>query len=283
MSILRNINYIKKLNVVQCTQPDVFVLVETGFAAAAPALLNLFVPGCTDIIKMKLGISPWHARGIRSLIKSAAAPFALDATKFLYKIGYFTAERGLYYLMVADIAVEFVATWQSLVFVAEQCQLPDAGTAYGYISAFVYNPGDERIMIPAPIHNVTGMAVGTFGITIFPGFQGTLAWSTTWDSYPTRGQGVNVTTWMTEDDLEDPFSQFTTNVPPSQPRNETIGHVAFDTTRAFTGKRYVLHMRNDGDVEAQPVASSYTVQMHGHPTGVLPWGCKFKKTSIPFA
>lgn len=280
--MLKNINYIKKLNVVSCTEPDIFVLVETGFEAAVPALLNLFVPGCTDIVKMKLGISPWHRRGIRSLIKSAQAPFSLEANKFLFKVGYYTAERGLYYLMVADIAVEFVATWQSLVFAAQQCQLPSAGTAYGYIAPFIYSPGQETLLGYFPRHNVPGMAIGLNQITIFPGFQGSVTFSAEFDSWPTRGEGVSVTTWMTEDDETTKISESTTNVPPSQPHNETVGHLSFDTLHNFTRKDYYLHVSNTGDKHAQAVGGSYTVNMTGHPTGVLPWGCKFKKTSIPF-
>lgn len=282
MSIMKNINYIKKLNVMGCSAPSFFVTVETGIAAAAPALLNLFVPGCTDIVKMKLGISPWHHRGVKALLKGAQAPFAVEANKFLYKVGYFTAERGLYYLMVADIAVEFVTTWQSLAFVAEQCALPSAGTAYGYIAPFIYGPGQETLMEPAPQHNVTGMAVGLHGFTIFPGFQGSVNYSCEWDSWPVRGKGVSVSTWMEEIDTPAPISFSQTNVPPSQPKNETIGHTSFDTTRNFLRKDYILHVANTGDTFAQPVASTYSIAMSGHPTGVLPWGCHLKKTSVPF-
>lgn len=282
MSIMKNINYIKKLNVMGCSTPDWFVIVETGFTAAVPALLNLLTPGCTDIVKMKLGLSPWHARGIRSMIKQTAAPFALEANKFLYNVGYFTAERGLYYLMVADIAVEFFTTWQSLAFVAEQCDLPSAGTAYGYMSPFIYPAIPEQFLTPTPLHNVAGMATGLHGFTIFPGFTGTVAWSCEWDSWPIRGKGVNVTTWMTETDSDVPISVFSTNNPPSQPKNQTVGHASFDTTRLLTRKDYVLHIDNNGEEAAQVVGGTYSIAMSGHPTGVLPWGCKPKKTSIPF-
>jgi hypothetical protein len=282
MSIMKNINYIKKLNVIGCTTPDIFVIVETGLQSAGPALLNLFTPGCSEIVKMKLGLSPWHLRKVNTFIKGAAAPFALEANKFLYKIGYFTAERGLYHLMVADIAVEFFTTWQSLAFAAEQCPLPSAGTAYGYIATFIYEPGQDTLLGYYPLHNVTGMAIGLNQITIFPGFQGTVAFSAVFDSWPTRGQGVSVTTWITEDDNPAPISTFKTNDPPSQPKNETVGHLSFDTLRNLVRKDYYLHIQNTGDNYAQAVGGSYTIAMSGHPTGVLPWGCKLKKTSVPF-
>jgi hypothetical protein len=279
---MRNINYLSKMNIQGCSAPNFFVTVETGIEAAVPALLSLFVPGCTDIVKMKLGHAPWHHKGIRAFLKGAAPPFAIDANKFLYKVGYFTAERGLYYMMVADIAVEFVTTWQSLAFAAEQCPLPSAGTAYGYISPFIYPPGFEGFLSPTPVHNVGGMTTGLHSFVIFPGFQGSVAWNAEWDSWPIRGQGVSVNTWMTVDETEVRISDFRTNDPASQPKNETMGHAAFDTLTKFVQTTYTMHMENTGDTNAQVVAGNYSVTMSGHPTGVIPFGCHLKKTSVPF-
>ncbi len=282
MSIMSRINYIKKLSVMGCQDPDIFVAIETGFASAAPALLSLFVPGCTEIVKMKLGLSPWHAKGIRSMIKGVAPPFAAGANKWLYKVGYFTAERGLYYFMLADVTTEFFVQWQSLAFVAEQCQLPSAGTAYGYISPFIYLPDQEVGLGITPIHNVTGMANTGSSITIFPGFQGSVAFSAEWDSWPTRGEGVSVSTWTVETDTGAIIMPYSTGQPPAQNANQTAGHFSFDTTRLLTGKTYQFMMKNNGEKHAQAISGSYTVNLRGHPTGVLPFGCKPKKTSIPF-
>jgi hypothetical protein len=285
MSILSNINYAAELAADGCSTPDFFVIVKTGFQAAVPALLSLGVPGCTDIVKMKLGRSPWHRRGIRALIKSARAPHSLGGNRFLYKIGYDTAERGLYYFMLADVATEFFVQWQSLAFVAEQCQLPDAGVAYGYMAPFIYTPNFEGFMTPTPVHNVAGMAVGLGTINIFPGFKGSVTFSCEWDSWPTRGEGVNCTTWMEEIDVPGQISVSTTNIPPSQPLNETVGHTGFDTLLDLTAKQFKFFVRNDGDKAAQIVGGTYTVNMTGHPTGILPFGCKFPKTPhslLPF-
>lgn len=282
MSIMRNINYLKKLNVIGCSAPDFFVLVETGFEAAAPALLSLFVPGCTDIVKMKLGHAPFHSRVLKGFLKSAAPPFSAGANQFLYKIGYFTAEAGLYYFMLADVAVEFETTWNSMAFAAEQCPLPSAGTAYGYVTPFIYGPGQDTFLTPSPQHNVGGMAVGLHGVTIFPGFQGSFTFSCEWDSWPVRGQGVSVSTWVEELPDNTPISLSTTNIPPTQPYNETIGHLSFDTLHKLVSTRYEMHVQNTGDTFAQVVAGTYSVAMSGHPQGVLPFGCKPKITSIPF-
>ena len=282
MSIMNRINYIKDLTVMGCSDPDFFVLVETGFAAAAPALLSLLVPGCSDIVKLKLGHAPWHAKTIKSALKAAAPPFSTGANKFLYKVGYFTAERGLYYLMLADVTTEFFVQWQSLAFVAEQCKLPDAGTAYGYISAFVYNPGPEGNLGITPQHNVTGMSVTNSSIRIQPGFQGTIAFYAGFDSWPQRGLGVNVTTWIEDVETGAQIMPMTTNIPPSNPHNQTAAHLAFDVTRSVLEREYIFKRRNDGPEMAQATSGTYSVHMTGHPTGVLPFGCKLKKTSIPF-
>lgn len=282
MSIMSKINYIKDLNVIGCAQPDIYVTVETGFAAAAPALLSLLVPGCSDIVKMKLGHSPWHAKAIKGLLKGAAPPFSAGANKFLYKIGYFTAERGLYYFMLADVASEFFIQWQSLAFVAEQCPLPHAGTAYGYVAPFIYTPEHEGGLGITPLHNVAGMANFLNGVQIFPGFTGSVAFSAEFDSWPVRGKGVSVDTWTVAQATGEIIMPVSTNQPPSQPYNQTAGHFAFDTTRAHTGTSYNFMVHNTGGEAAQVISGSYTVQMSGHPTGVLPWGCKIPKTSVPF-
>lgn len=265
-----------------CTQPDWLMLVETGFAAGAPALLNLFVPGCTDIVKLKIGVSPWHAKGVRSVIKAIAPPNAIEARKFLFKIGYFTAERGLYYLMLADVTTDFVATWESLIFVAQQCPLPSAGTAFGDFGGFIYIPGYNDIMPLAPHHSVPGMHVGLGTISVFPGFQGTLAYTCEFDSWPERGQGVNVTTFMTVDESIVPISLVQTGVPPTNQPGWTGGHTFFDTTRKFTLTTYHFWLTNTGGTNAQVVGGQYTLTLTGHNQGVVPWGCHPKKAEFPF-
>jgi hypothetical protein len=200
----------------------------------------------------------------------------------LYKVGYFTAERGLYYFMLADVTTEFFVNWQSLAFVAEQCELPSAGTAYGYIATFIYTPGFEGPLGIGPLHNVTGMANGLADITIFPGFQGSVAFSAQFDSWPIRGEGASAETWTVDEDTGAIIMPYSTGQGPAQTQDQTAGHFSFDTTRALTGRRYSFKVRNTGAGNAQVVAGSYTVSMKGHPTGVLPFGCKPKKTSIPF-
>lgn len=281
MSIMSKINYIKDMNVIGCAQPNIYVTIETAFAAGAPALLSLLVPGCSDIVKMKLGHSPWHVKGIKGLLKGAAPPFSAGANKFLYKIGYFTAERGLYYFMLADVTSEFFIQWQSLAFVAEQCPLPDAGTAYGYVAPLIYTPGFEGPLGIAPLHNVHGMANHLSGVQIFPGFTGSVAFSAEFDSWPVRGQGVSASTWTVAVDTGQIIMPSSTNQPPSQPHNQTAGHFSFDTTRAHTGTTYNFFVQNTGESNAQVMSGSYTVHMQGHATGVLPWGCKLKPVPVP--
>lgn len=283
MSIMSKINYVKSLSVMGCSDPDFFVAVETGFQSVAPALLSLLVPGCTDIVKMKLGHAPWHAKTMKGVLKAIAPPFSAGANKFLYKVGYFQAEAALYYLMLADVTSEFFINWQSLAFVAEQCELPSAGTAYGYIAPFIYPPDHEGGLGITPQHNVTGMANFLNGVTIFPGFQGSVAFTAQFDSWPTPGEGINVDTWTVESDTGTIIMPYTTNQPQGSPHNQVAGHFSFDTTRAHTGTSYSFMMHNTGGKNAQVVGGTYSVSMSGHPTGVLPWGCKFKKTSNPFA
>lgn len=282
MSLLGNINYMAELSTIACTEPDWWVIATTGLAAAPPALLNLFTPGCTDIVKMKLGLSPWHARGIKSMIKQVAAPHAMAGNKFLYKIGYFAAERGLYYLMLADVTTNFINTWQSMVFVQTQCELPDAGTAYGYMSPFVYVVGLEIGLGMGPLHLVHGMAMTGSEWHIFPGFEGEIAFDVTWDSWPTRGEPVNVDSWMEAAPSTVRQQEMNSANPAGQPKNWTGGHWSFLTLGDVLPKVYKLRCFNNGPNYAQPVAGNWSCRMRGHSTGVLPWGCKPHKTTIPF-
>lgn len=282
MSLLRNINYMAELTMISCTEPDIWVIARTGLASAPPALLSLFLPGCTDIVKMKLGLSPWHARGIRSMIKGIAAPGSIGGNKFLYKVGYFTAERGLYYFMLADVTTTFLNTWQSMVFQAEQCQLPDAGTAYGYVAPFIYIPDSAGGLGITPIHNVPGMSNSLNGVNIHPGFEGNFAFECTWDSWPERGKPTNVNTWVVESEVDFPTNVMNNNAPGATLKNWSGGHGSFNTVGDVVSKTYALNYANIGDQSAQVVSGSYTVSLRGNDTGALPWGCKPKKTSIPF-
>lgn len=282
MSILKNINYIKQLNAIPCGQPDPLIWIETAFSAVAPALLTLYQPGCNEIVKTRLGLSPWHLRGMKSLIKGITGPVEISANKFLYKVGYFTAERFLWYYLIAEVLTAFEASWTSQIYQAQGCQLPGAGTAYGYVAPFIYSPGMTTGLGITPIKNIPGMAVSLSGVTIFPGFEAGVSFDASWDSYPERGRGVNVTTWMQEEDDILHQDEMSTNRPYSKYPNQTAAAFTVPRVGGLTGKRYTFWVTNTGDTLAQAVAGSYNVNLRGLRDGNINFGCKLKPVEWPF-
>lgn len=282
MSIMKDINYIKELMVIPCAHPDIITVIETAFTSAPPALLTLFTPGCTEIIKTKLGLAPWHHRGVKALLKGTVTPQAISATKFLYKIGYFAAEKYLYWWMVADVTSEFITTWQSQVYQAQQCQLPGAGTAYGYFAAFVYQPDQQGYLAWTTIKARPGVIQGLNQIAIMPGFEAAVAYTVNWDSWPVPGQSVDVTTWLEEVGNPEPQDLMTTNDPNLKNGNQTLGSTWHKKIGALTPTIYRVGFSNNGGTNAQPVGTSWNIGLHGRQEGNHTFGCHLKPVSWPF-
>jgi hypothetical protein len=279
---LKDINYIKELSTIPCGEASWTVIAETAFATAPPALLSLFLPGCTDIIKTKLGLSPWHARKISGMIKSAAPPLAVNATKFLWDIGYFTAEKYLWFFQVAEVTKEFFITWQSQVYMQQQCQLPGAGTAYGYITPFVYGAHQNSGLAISAQKLCPGVAVGLNNIQIAPGFQGSIAWNCEWQSWPDRSVAANVYTWEEETDIPDPLDFMQTNDPALNNNQRTGGHQYVQNINTVAGKQLRLFMSSDSETNVQPVSGTWTCSVQGRRSGLYSFGCYPKAVSWPF-
>lgn len=284
MSILRNINYIKELDRIPCASPSPWIIIKTAFQSAPPALLTLALPGCTDIVKTRLGRSPWHAKSISSFIKKAVGPEVIGANKFLYQVGYTAAERYLWYWMVADVTTEFVTTWQSQIFQEQQCELPNAGTASGYYAPIVYtSPGTYRTL-PGTEHGAAGVTATTFGVEIHPGYQGTFAYSMEFDSYPIPGKGANASTWLQVDEDEKIIDFAKTNDPATGSKQMTGGSIYHNRPGTVRSTRYTVY------VEPQPEPPNFVriqnakwhVSLQGRREGNLSWGCKPKPVSWPF-
>lgn len=282
MTILRNINYIAEMNRIPCAPGSPWIIIKTAFEAGPPALLSLFLPGCTDILKTKIGVSPWHARGISSAIKSITQPEALGGKKFLYKVGYFTAEKYLWWWLVADVTTEFFTTWQSLVFQEQQCELPGNGTAYGYFAPFVYGRDQKGYLEPAPLKLVPGVSVGVNIIRVDYTLEASAGYQVEWDSYPVRGQGGNVSTWWEEVDNPIINDFATTNNPIQKNRNTTGGSWFQNEPHASGFKQYRIGFEVQSDTLMQVVSSHWTIGTQGKARGNSVWGCKPKPVVWPF-
>jgi hypothetical protein len=282
MSIMRDYNYVKKLSTMACAVDNWWVYAETAIPSATLALLTLGQPGCTDIVKMKLGLSPWHNRTVKGLLKAITPPSFSKGTQFLYKIGYFEAEKYLWWFMLADVTKEFFLTWQTMVFQQQQCQVPSNGAAYGYPSVLLYSPNLETGLGIAPLHLVPGVAVSPNGVRVASGLTGTVALNVVWDSWPIRGLGVNMTTWQTIEGVDEPYNLTNTRDQPAQYQNQSTLHTFADSALSPVPRHYKFWCVNQGDGLVQAVGGSWTCSTMGRASGLTQFGCNPKPVSWPF-
>jgi hypothetical protein len=282
MSIMKNINYLTKLSRIPCAEPDAWIIIKTAFSSAPPALLTLFQPGCNDIVKMKLGLSPWHLRGIKGLIKGAQAPQALGAKQFLYKIGYFTAEKYLYWWMVADVTTEFLTTWQSQVFQEQQCQLPGAGTGQGQLTGFIYTEDNIGSVGWSPTRHTPGIAYGVGQITVLPGYQASIAYHMSWEGAIDPTQQSPVSTFWEPLDGSSVNDYATTNDPIEKNGNTTGGSWYHNDAGGISPGTYRVRVQVGGPNPMRLINGHFSISTFGRHQGNLTFGCHSKPVEWPF-
>lgn len=282
IGMLKNINYLIEITRIPCAEPSPWIIAKTAFQSAPPALLSLGQPGCTDIVKMKLGLSPWHRKGISSVIKGATQPELLAGNKWLYKVGYFTAEKYLWWWMLADVTTEFITTWQSLVYQEQQCQLPGAGTAYGYFGTAVHSEGSPSRAPWNPIKGHPGVVFGAGEITIIPGFEATIGYQIGFQGWPDPTITSPVAMWWYEKDVEG-VNDYTVIANPDG--NKSLsggGSWYYRDPGALVPKKYGIWIEVQGPNKMQVVDSSFNIGFTGRKQGNLTFGCHAKPVSWPF-
>lgn len=126
MGVFDNLGYIAEAQHYPCASPDPWLVIKAGASAIAPVLLSAASFGCTDIIKMRAGVSPWHSRGIRALIEGAISPSEKSTAGKILKFT-IPIEKALFFWFVVDLTTEFFARWQSNLFQLQGC----GTTAFG--------------------------------------------------------------------------------------------------------------------------------------------------------
>lgn len=279
---MKDINYVKNLYTIPCGSPDWWVIAETAFKSVPPALLAIGVPGCTDIVKTRLGLSPWHARSIKGLIKGAIKPFPVSELKFLYKIGYFTAEKYLWWFLLAEVTKEFLITWQSMIYQQQQCQLPGAGTAYGRFLGHLYAPFSAGVLPWTFDHNVFGVFFSAGGFNVRPGFQANVAYSIQWEDVLHPESSVSVETSLQEIGNPELSNLMNTNDPALGNGAWTQGHIYHQKPGSITNTQYVLNVYNGTDAVVRPKSGTFSISLSGRKSGNLTWGCNLKPVEWPF-
>ena len=124
MSILTNLNYIRKVYTIPCVGAGLWVYIETAITSAGIALLELASFGCRDLYQLRGGKLPFCGRQISPNFKKAW--LAEDITKYSKIIKVFDPiEKALFKWLLVDIGVGFVANWHSMLFQTANCN-PDA-------------------------------------------------------------------------------------------------------------------------------------------------------------
>lgn len=120
MGVLKNLGYIKSAQAYTCTPGDISLVIQAAATAGAITLWEAASFGCIDIVKMRAGISPWHARGLKALINGVTSPAEKNVVNGLYKF-LIPAEKILFFWFVVDLTTGFFANWQSQMFKLGAC------------------------------------------------------------------------------------------------------------------------------------------------------------------
>lgn len=121
MGTMANLGYISAAANYNCGSPSIGLIIQAGANALYPVLLSAVSFSCLDIIKMRAGISPWHARGMRALINGAIPPDQSDTVNKIYKFT-IPLQKALFFFFVVDLTTQFFARWQSQIFKLAPCQ-----------------------------------------------------------------------------------------------------------------------------------------------------------------
>jgi hypothetical protein len=281
MGIGQNLNYIKNVFKHPCGTPNPSVLIETAFEAGVPALLNLVLFGCGDILKMKAGVSPWHTRALKGFIKGATDGKQLGLTRFLYATGYGQIEAALWWWLVADTATGFVADWMSLVYQEQGCDLPGSGHFSAGLTSNFQDPGGPYPININGISHISCLSVSLHSIVIPYGCSATISWDTEFTPFLGLPQNRGtVTTWLERSDGVK-FSEQPGYDPKNTGTQVTGGGAHLTSLQPGLDQSYTLSWRSDGGVMGC-TRGNISISSYGRKMQLLPAGCKPKLPAQPY-
>jgi len=120
MSALKNLGYIKEAMFFPCAEPSPTLVIEAAAAAGLVTLWSAATFSCLDIVKLRAGISPWHARGLKALVNGINSPAEQNKINGLYKF-LIPVEQSLFFFFIVDLTIDFFANWQSQIFKLGGC------------------------------------------------------------------------------------------------------------------------------------------------------------------
>jgi hypothetical protein len=111
-----------------CALPGPLIFIETALRAAVGTLYEALSFSCRDILKTRAGISWKCGRILKAIIKQAHPGELVDDFHQLYRF-LSPIDRLLWYFFLAELLSRFVASWTSMLYVAQQCKAPDNQSA----------------------------------------------------------------------------------------------------------------------------------------------------------
>jgi hypothetical protein len=296
MSVLRNINYLLDVTKGPCAEPELLLMVKVAFITGPPALLQLFVPGCSEIVQARLGTTPL-GKGFEPLTKGAADGLSpsrrgrhgkkIDATiqraypgtpqggrQFLYRIGITHIQRLLWWWLVADVTTEFFATWTSLIYEEQGCALPEGPYYARPIPPIIYGAIPQQ-MLMVPELKAPYFAVTTGEIHVFPGTTVSIIYSTSWRGWPdAQGQGGTANVSLVELDPIVVIATGHTNEPGEGNGMTVGGSYKYRGQHTVTTKRFAILIECEpAQVGMELYRGQLTVSSTGFPHSSA-FGCK---------
>lgn len=159
MGVIDNLGYVAEASHYPCPDASASIVIEAAGRALAPVLVNALTFSCLDILKMRAGVSPWHSRGLRALIKGAISPAEADQANKIFKY-LLPLEKALFFWFVVDLTTEFAAGWTSQIFKLGGCSGPSEDCNYsGNNPTGVWAGGEGFVTIAYNITSHTGLCI----------------------------------------------------------------------------------------------------------------------------
>lgn len=281
MSVMGNINYVKRVFAHPCASPDIAVLIETAFPAAAVALMDVFTFGCRDIQKMRAGRTPWHSRSFSTMLKSATKGQQLGPRMWGFAIAFAPVEAALQYWLFADVATGFIANWMSLIYQVSNCTLPGSGHITCGVQSLAMSAGTDYTLQLLASETRPCAIVGGDRVLIPAGCSATISWQLHYEPFLMSPSNYGtVTAWLEEADTGKRYSE--TEAFP-QPGGIAVGGGGATVRAPFPGLdvEYRLKARTSGGIMFVN-QSTLSVSAYGRPMKILPTGCKPNTYDNPY-
>ena len=281
MSVSKNLNYIKRMWAHPCATPDIEIVIETAFTAGAIAVFELALFGCTDIMKMRVGKSPWHTRKLGGFIKAVHPPISMDQQLGVFRLPYVVAEAGLWYMLVAEVASNFLPQWASMMYQMNGCALPGTGYIETGLSIGFGFPGDIRVVPAGGLDFNACVRFDGSGVTVTPGCYANITYTVTPGTFRPDLFGPGVCRFWLEDYQGNKSTVVSYNSEAPPQGNIKFGGMKLSAPVGVLGARAVVKMEILSGV-MRVETGNIKASGYGRPIELVGSGCVPAKVVYPW-